>query len=283
MSSEPLIRNISDTARWVAAYRARETERSDAVFKDPFAKALAGERGERIASALPYSDQNSWPFVTRTVLFDRAIAREISGKADVVLNIAAGHDARPYRMQLPPGLLWIEVDLPEILEYKETVLAGAKPACTLERMPLDLSNHDARRGLFADVAKRGSRVLVVAEGLLIYLMPAEVGALASDLLAQPSISRWLVDIASPGLLKMLDEQMGDMVRQAGAPYLFAPGEGADFFVPFGWRAVEVRSLLKAAGKLGRLPVFLRLVSMLPEQTKPQGSRPWSAVCLLSRA
>jgi O-methyltransferase involved in polyketide biosynthesis len=36
-SSEPLIRNVSDTARWVAVYRARETERPDAHFRDPFA------------------------------------------------------------------------------------------------------------------------------------------------------------------------------------------------------------------------------------------------------
>src|SRR5947209_10178965 len=41
------IRNISDTARWAAVYRARETERADAVFLDPLARKLAGERGER--------------------------------------------------------------------------------------------------------------------------------------------------------------------------------------------------------------------------------------------
>src|SRR6185369_17641435 len=46
----PLVSNVSDTARWVATYRAQETARPDALFKDPFAERLAGERGRAIAA-----------------------------------------------------------------------------------------------------------------------------------------------------------------------------------------------------------------------------------------
>jgi O-methyltransferase involved in polyketide biosynthesis len=42
--AEPLVRNIADTARWVAWFRAQETLRPDAVFRDPLAARLAGER-----------------------------------------------------------------------------------------------------------------------------------------------------------------------------------------------------------------------------------------------
>jgi methyltransferase (TIGR00027 family) len=280
--AEPLIRDVSDTARWVAVYRARETERQDAVFRDPFARALAGERGERIARAMPFSDRNAWSFVARTMAFDRLIAREVEGGADVVVNLAAGLDARPYRMALPPALKWLEVDLPEILDYKTDVLAGATPACVLERVPLDLSNYDARRGLFKRIARSATRATIVTEGLLVYLMPAEVGELARDLAAPASFARWIVDIASPGLLKMLQESAGDLVRQAGVPFLFAPPEGPAFFTPHGWQPLEVRSLLKTAARLRRLPPFLRLMSLLPESNGPQGSRPWSGVCLLGR-
>src|SRR5262245_53513311 len=119
--ADPLIRDISDTARWIATYRARETERDDAVFRDPFARALAGERGERIARALPFSEENAWAVVTRTYLIDRAIARLLPSGVDVVVNLAAGLDTRPYRLPLPPELRWIEVDLPEIFDYKEEV------------------------------------------------------------------------------------------------------------------------------------------------------------------
>ena len=278
----PLIRDISDTARWVAVYRARETDRPDAVFRDPFARALAGERGEQIAKSIAFSEQNAWSFVARTYLFDRYITRLVRGGADLVVNLAAGLDARPYRMELPPALKWVEVDLPEILDYKEQVLAGATPVCALERVRLDLSNHDARRGLFARLGREAAKIVVVTEGLLIYLMPDEVCALGRDLAAPPGIGHWIVDMTSPGLVKMMEERTGDALKQAGAPFLFAPTEGPAFFTACGWTPAEVGSLLKTASKLHRLPLFLRMMAMLPESSGPQGSRPWSAVCVLAK-
>jgi methyltransferase (TIGR00027 family) len=282
MTDEPLIRDVSDTARWMAVYRARESERANAAFRDPFARRLAGDRGERIAAAMAFGEENAWSFVTRTYLFDRFVARLVQSGVDVVLNLAAGLDARPYRMQLPAALRWIEVDLTEILDYKEAILADAKPSCVLERVRLDLSNGDARRGLFTRIGREATNVAVLSEGLLIYLMPQDVGELAMDLARPFSFHHWVVDLASPGLLAMLTEQMGQAVQRAGAPFLFAPTEGPQFFTPFGWKPAEVRSILKTAAKLGRLPIGLRLIALLPESSGAQGSRPWSGVCLLQK-
>ena len=115
---EPLIRNISDTARWVAIFRAEETERPDAIFKDPFAGQLAGERGAQIADAIEFTKKNSWSFAARTYLFDQFIKQHVGQGFDMIINLAAGLDARPYRMSFPRSLKWIEVDLPEIIDYK---------------------------------------------------------------------------------------------------------------------------------------------------------------------
>src|SRR5246127_3336057 len=100
--AEPLIRNISDTARWVAVYRARETERPDAIFRDPFARRLAGERGEQIAQGMRTLARADWSFITRTYLIDRFVSAKVREGADMVVNLAAGLDTRPYRMDLPP-------------------------------------------------------------------------------------------------------------------------------------------------------------------------------------
>jgi methyltransferase (TIGR00027 family) len=279
---DPIIRDISDTARWMAVYRARESERPDPVFKDPYARALAGDAGERIAASL--QDENmAWAVVARTYAFDRLILKEVTEGVDLVVSLAAGLDARPYRLPLPPALRWVEVDLPEILDYKNGVLSEATPVCAVERIALDLSNHDARRGLFRDLARRSSRALVVTEGLLIYLMAEEVGALARDLAAEPMFARWAVDIVSPALLAMLNQRAGALVRQAGAPFLFAPPQGPAFFEAHGWKVLAVRSLLKTAARLHRLPMFLRMMAMLPEGSQPYVSRPWSGVCLMARA
>src|SRR5947208_8081155 len=107
------IRNISDTARWVAVYRARETERTDALFRDPFARRLGGERGEQIATSMSFAEKNSWPFVARTWLVDHVISSQIKLGTDMVINLAAGRDTWSYRMHLPCLLQWIEVHLPE--------------------------------------------------------------------------------------------------------------------------------------------------------------------------
>ena len=121
-SAEPLIRDISDTARWAAVFRARETDRPDAVFRDPFARRLAGARGEEIAEYLSAGNRQTWAWVTRTYLFDQFITEQVAQGVDMIVNLAAGLDARPYRMNLPASLNWVEVDLPELLCYKQEIL-----------------------------------------------------------------------------------------------------------------------------------------------------------------
>jgi methyltransferase (TIGR00027 family) len=280
--AEPLIRNISDTALWAAVYRARESDRPDAVFRDPFARRLAGTRGEEITDAMPLSTRQSWAWVARTYLFDQFIAEQVDQGADMVVNLAAGLDARPYRMELPAPLKWVEVDLPDLLNYKEDVLRDEKPVCSLERFGLDLADVDARRALFDQIGRTANRVLVLSEGLLVYLTVEQVGSLAKDLAGPSSFRRWVVDLASPGLLKMLQRQWQQHLERADAPLIFAPSKGPLFFTRHGWKPIDVRSIFKAAADLNRLSFWMRLVAKLPESSRKQGSRPWSGICLLDK-
>src|SRR5213080_2363289 len=64
------IRNISDTARWMAFYRAMESERPDALFHDPYARFLAGERGKEILASLPKGRTWAWAMIVRTAVMD---------------------------------------------------------------------------------------------------------------------------------------------------------------------------------------------------------------------
>ena len=277
-----LVRNISDTALWVAHYRAAESERPDAHFRDPYARALAGDRGARIAKSQQFGERHAWAFVARTVLIDRLIDDAIRGGVEQVVNLAAGLDTRPYRMDVPATLRWVEVDLPGILDYKEAVLGGAAPRCRLERVRLDLADEQGRRALFARVDAGARDTLVVSEGLLIYLSPAQVASLARDLGSQSSFHRWVIDISSPGLMKMLARQTGRAIVDAGAPLQFAPAEGPDFFRPLGWTPVRVESLLQAARTQHRLSWFMRLMARLPEREPRNPKRPWSAIVELKR-
>ena len=233
---EPVIRDIADTARWVAYYRAEESERDDAVFRDPLARRLAGERGRRIAEAVTFGRDNSWSFVARTHLFDQHVDEHVTAGFDTVLNLAAGLDARPYRMALPRSLRWLEVDLPAMMADKGALLEGEQPRCALERVALDLSNRDERLGLFEQIAASANQVLVLSEGLVGYLAEEEVGRLADDLSRQRSFRRWALDMISPGLLALANAQMGAVLNAASAPFRFGPAEGEGFFGHHGWRS-----------------------------------------------
>jgi methyltransferase (TIGR00027 family) len=280
MSASP-ISNVSDTARWVAVYRARESARPDALFHDPFAQLLAGERGQAIAALMPRQARNGWPMIARTKLMDDLIMATVAQGCDCVVNLAAGFDTRPYRLSVPPSLRWIEADLPALTEEKEQRLKDAVPRCQLRRIKVDLANSSARVAMLKEAVGPSRNVLVITEGLLLYLDEPQVRSLAIDLAAQAGIRGWILDLASPALLKMMEKSMGPQL--ANAPMKFGPANGVAFFEALGWRATHIQSVLRAAARFRRLPWTLKLFSFLPEPNPRSPDRaPWSAVVQLGR-
>jgi methyltransferase (TIGR00027 family) len=282
MPETSAVRHVSDTALWAAYFRAEETKRRDALFRDPYAEKLEDGKGAEIARTIPEGQSHAWAWVARTYLVDQFLRKEMENGADLVVNCAAGLDARPYRMEMPTSLQWVELDFAEMLAHKEERLKGEKPRCVLERIPVDLANATERRRVFERVAPKGKRAIVLTEGLLIYLSPEEVGSLAKDVASVTSFQRWILDIASPGLLRMMQKSTGKMLEKVGAPFRFGPAEGPGFFEPNGWETMEVQGLLKTAARFGRPPFVLRMLAKLPESKGAQGNRPWSGVCLLRK-
>jgi methyltransferase (TIGR00027 family) len=278
------IENVSDTARWVAVYRAMETERPDAIFRDPYADRLAGEKGRAIVESMPKGRKFAWPMIVRTAVFDEIILDRVrNGGVDTVLNLAAGLDARPWRMPLPANLHWIDVDLPGILDHKTQLLAGEKPVCRYDAVRLDLADAAKRQALFSQVGGEGRRVMVVTEGLLIYLDPEQVGSLAADLHAQSSFEWWLIDLASPMLLQFMSRSWGKSV--SNAPFKFAPAESTKFFEPFGWQEISYRSMMDEATRLKRTPSnawLYRIMGLFASKKRREEFKRFSGNVLLER-
>jgi methyltransferase (TIGR00027 family) len=280
---EPLISNVSDTARWVAVYRAWESARPDALFKDTLADRLAGERGHAIAAAAPRQMRNGWPMIARTKLIDDLIATCISEGCGRVLSLAAGLDTRPYRLELPPTLEWIEADLPAMIDEKQRLLAGEKPRCNLKRERVDLVDAAARDAFLSRTAggPENAKVLVITEGLLTYLDDEQVRALARDL-ARPAVHWWIVDLASAAIVNMMNRGMGRHLDNA--PMKFAPPDGVAFFEALGgWKAREIHSIFRSALRFKRLPPLLRFFSFFPDpDPRKPGKGMWSAVVRFER-
>jgi methyltransferase (TIGR00027 family) len=281
-----LIENISDTARWVAYYRAMESERPDALFTDPFARRLAGERGENIVDKMNQARDMAWAMIVRTAVFDELILDTISSQGiDTVINLAAGLDARPWRMRLSPGLRWIDVDLPGILDYKLDTLRESRPVCEYEAVRLDLTDTPARQALFTRLGASSRSALVITEGLLIYLSREQAGQIATDLHAAESFRYWLIDIASPRLLAIMNRSWGKSVQDGNAAFQFAPAEGTAFYANFGWKETEFRSSMDEAKRLHRemrMAWLWRIMGRLyPARTREEFRR-MSGIVLMER-
>ena len=280
------IEHVSDTARWVAYYRAMETDRTDAIFRDPYARQLAGPEGKRIVDEMPRGRATSWAMITRTAVFDEIILDLVRRQnVDLVLNLAAGLDARPWRLPLPPSLRWADVDLPAMLDYKSSIMQDVKPVCRYEVLPADLVKAEERTAVFSRLGAESSATLVVTEGLLIYLTDEQVRGLASELHRQRSFRWWLIDLASPRLLELLERSWGGALARGNAPFRFAPPNGTAFFESLGWREASYRSALEEAHRLKReMPMmwFWRLLTRLSSPARREEARRMSGFVLLER-
>jgi methyltransferase (TIGR00027 family) len=279
------IRNISDTALWVAMYRALESERPDALFQDPFARKMAGERGAAILRSLPRGRALAWPMVVRTAVMDEIIVRCVREGAKTVVNLAAGLDARAFRLELPRSLRWFDVDLPDMIQYRREHLDGAKSSCVHEHLAADLSDAAERGRVFGRVAAGSGPALVITEGLLIYLTDEQAGALAQNLHQHRELRWWLIDLASPQLLQRMSKTWQPHLAAGNAPMQFAPANGTAFFAPFGWRETEFRSTWDESLRLGRsvpLAKMWNLLLKLRSRALRESARRMSAIVLLER-
>ena len=196
------ITRVSDTALMVAACRAHETELEDAFVRDPFAARLAGERGVAILRALPHANVVRLGLAVRTRFVDELLLDALTEyPITTVLSIGCGLDTRPWRLDLPSHLRWIEIDFPEVLDYKDRLMFAETPRCLRERLTADLNDPSQRSSMYQ--AAGSALALMITEGLLLYLPAATVEALAAESSSHSGVSHWITDITTSAFSKVL--------------------------------------------------------------------------------
>lgn len=281
------IENVSDTARWVAVYRAMETARPDALFRDPWAERLAGPRGQEIASGMKQGRALAWTMIVRTAVLDELILDRVrAGGVDTVINLAAGLDTRAWRLDLPATLRWFDVDLPAMTEYKRSVMRDERPKCRYEAIAADLTVERERHDVLQRATQGATTALVITEGLLIYLTHEQVASLARALHDAPAIRWWLTDIASPALLRIMEKNWGSAVSAGNAPFQFALDDRPGFFEPLGWREHTFRAGMDEAHRLRRemrSAWLMRLLMRLQPKRRREALRQMFGYLMLQRA
>lgn len=247
---------VSRTALWTAASRARESDRADRLFHDPFAAALAGPEGLALADhgeTLP-GGQTYLP--VRTRWYDDTLADLVSRGTRQLVLLAAGMDTRAYRCAWPPGTTVFELDRPELHARKQAVLdrVRAVPACVRHRVDADLTGDWVSR-LHAAGHRRDRPTLWVAEGLLFYLTEHQARALLTTAARSSAPASLLVaDFVNTALISSAPlRPLTDTFAAMGASWRFGTDEPARFLADCGWTCTNQVIAGAEAANFGRLP------------------------------
>jgi methyltransferase (TIGR00027 family) len=253
---------IGWTALLVARARANESRRDDRLFEDPLAQAFVQAGGEALAAAertLPGGDQrevNRWredSIAIRTAFLDRVLIEAVGAGCRQAVIVAAGLDTRAFRLSWPSGSQVFEVDMPDVLAFKERVLeeVGASPRCERIMVAADLREPDWPERLRTAGFQPDAPSAWLMEGLLMYLAEEDRNRLVG------AVGR----LSCPGSRLGLDHRSGFFavptlpgmqLAQTPADHSAAPSltEPRAWLARHGWRA-EVRQPAELFEAYGR--------------------------------
>ncbi|WP_261567669.1 SAM-dependent methyltransferase [Frankia gtarii] len=194
------------TAVGMAWVRARESARHDRLFDDPYAEAFveaAGGTGAVTGPAavfLHFLDVVDSHGVHRTRFFDDYLIRAAGEGHRQLVLLAAGLDTRAYRLSLPASTRLFEVDLPEMVTFKQTVLDARHATAQTKRItvPADLAGDWANALTRAGLRTR-ERTVWLVEGLLPYLDADQAARLLTT----------IGELSAPGSLLGFEYQAAD--------------------------------------------------------------------------
>ena len=242
------LEGVGGTGLTVAAVRAGETARPDRLFADPLAAAFAAagglEPGDGPAGRRGVG-LRVW-VVARTLFLDDLLAEATRRGCRQVVLLGAGFDARAFRLPWPIGTRCFEVDTPDVLGPKDQVLAAehAVPGCERVVVPCDLRDDwpAALRDAGLDPARPTAWI---AEGLLVYLAPADVDRLLDTITALSAPGSWLGLTMTTREARSFDDTRLRALRRSQAP-----ADPAGWLASRGWAAdlTGLRQVLRAHGR-----------------------------------
>ena len=247
------------TAVGVARVRAQETERENALFRDPLAQAFATAGGLWPSSA-PLPDDGaarrrrlavSFSIVIRTRFLDDLLRRASASGVRQVVLLGAGMDGRAFRLDWPPGTRLFEVDTAVPLDFKASVLRQERAVARCERITVAVDLRDDWPAALAAAGHDQALPTVwIAEGLLIYLPEDAVDLLLARISAQSAAGSHMgLTLGSRGVI----ERFGADAGPGSAASLWIsemPDDPVGWLAGHGWEA-HTHTLRECAAAYGR--------------------------------
>ena len=240
-------KSASQTALLIAAYRARITEKPDALINDPWAAALSGEAGSELARSFDESFPHMELWVAlRIAYLDRQLRRFVAEREmDQIVLLGAGLDTRAARMARP-GLRFFEVDHPASQGDKRERLStiDGYPLDDLTLVACDFEHDDFVERLVAAGFASDRPAVIVWEGVTPYLTEDAVRATLAGVaqgcdprcvLMFDYLERRMVRDAE---LKDSAKLSRDFVGTLGEPVTFGTNDPLPLLADAGFRMVE---------------------------------------------
>lgn len=178
--------------------RAKESGKENAKIHDD----MAVEMVSRLDYDFSKADQDkamSYGVIARTIVLDEMVEKHLSGHPNtIVVNIASGLDTRCYRMQ-GKYVRWYNVDLPETMKIREKFLTENGSISQIAKSAMDASYID-------DIEYGGENVLVIIEGLSMYLSEADVLQMMSIIEKTFRKVTVMIETMSPFVVKHIKEK-----------------------------------------------------------------------------
>jgi methyltransferase (TIGR00027 family) len=289
-----LASSVGATATMVAAARALASEDTNPIINDPFAAALVRAVGidfftRVVDGEIEPTDigetgngelqTETDSLAVRTRFFDEFFTDATAAGINQAVILAAGLDARAYRLAWPPGSVVYEVDQPKVVAFKTETMAGLGATPTAERRTVSI---DLREDWPAALRNSGfddtKPAAWSAEGLLMYLPPEAQDRLFDHITALSAPGSQLATEYHPDSGPTMAERgqaMSDRWADLGCDVdlsgLFYEGERnnvADYLSDRGWQVVT-RARRELFGDYGRafpaddeLAAFRNIVSVV---------------------
>jgi O-methyltransferase involved in polyketide biosynthesis len=188
------------------ACRAIEASRPDAILHDPRAVEVYNALGAKADFTMGMGKSDMFVAAMRARQFDvfarGFLARNPGG---MVVDLGCGLDTRPDR--LDDGLIWIGVDLPEVISLRRQYLPDSKRSRTIAQSMFETSWLD-------EVGEPNGPVIFLAEGVFPYFSTAEVRPMLVAMAARFPAGELVFDAASPFITRH-HNRTSSVLRRSG--------------------------------------------------------------------
>ncbi len=245
---------VSETAWFCCGARAEDARRAKPVCGDAFAERFLTPRGREVYEYFRPEERALASVVSRHRIIDDRLREELSRKRNLrIVNIGAGFDSRPYRLQ---GGEWLEVDERQLVAWKNRRLPPGQCPNSLRRIGIDFGNGALARALSPHATNE--RVAVVIEGVFLYLTEDQIAETLRTVRQAFPNHLLICDLMSSEFMDTHAASLKERVKSLGTDFVFRRADPAAFIESFGYRPTLRTSIPLAPGdRGGQLPALAR--------------------------